>query len=425
MTQLEFAKAGIITEEMRIIAADENINVDDLLQSIALGEIVIPKNIKRNFHPIGIGKGLSTKINANIGTSEDHCNLEEEIKKMKIAEKYGVDSIMDLSTGGRLDFARETIIKKSSVMVGTVPIYGVITKLFSENKKIFDMTSDMLFDEIKKQAEQGVDFFTVHCGVNTRTLPFLENENRLMGIVSRGGSLTKAWMKMHNAENPLYDEFDRLLDICRKYDITLSLGDGLRPGAQYDASDRAQMAELLVLGELVERSRNAGVQVMVEGPGHIPLNEIEMNVQLQKKICRNAPFYVLGPLVTDIATGYDHIVGAIGGAIAASKGVDFLCYLTPAEHLCLPNSEDVKNGVIATKIAAHIGDIIKGIPNVAERNHKISKARRDFDWEGIYRHSINPELARERKESSEAHSEEYCTMCGKMCAVRTDTGKNS
>jgi phosphomethylpyrimidine synthase len=424
MTQLESAKAGIITEEMKIVASDEMINVEELQQKIALGQVVIPKNIKRNFHPVGIGKGLSTKINANIGTSEDHCNLEEEIEKLEIAEKYGIDSVMDLSTGGRLDFARQTIIKKSHVMVGTVPIYGVITKLFSENKKIYDMTSDMLFKEIEKQAEQGVDFFTVHCGVNNRTLPFLENEDRLMGIVSRGGSLTKAWMKMHNAENPLYEEFDRLLEICRKYDITLSLGDGLRPGAQHDASDRAQMAELLVLGELVERSRNAGVQVMVEGPGHIPLDEIEMNVQLQKSICGEAPFYVLGPLVTDIAPGYDHIVGAIGGAIAAAKGVDFLCYLTPAEHLCLPNIEDVKNGVIATKIAAHTGDIVKGVKGVKLRNNQISKARRDFAWEDIYRYSIDPELARKRKENSEAKTEEYCTMCGKMCAVRTDTGKN-
>lgn len=425
MTQLESAKAGIITDEMRIVAKDENIDIEILQQKIASGKVVIPKNIKRNFHPVGIGNGLSTKINANIGTSEDHCNLEEEIEKMKIAEKYGVDSIMDLSTGGRLDFARETIIKKSKVMVGTVPIYGVITKLFSENKKIYDMTSDMLFAEIEKQAEQGVDFFTVHCGVNMRTLPFFESEDRLMGIVSRGGSLTKAWMKIHNAENPLYEEFDRLLEICLKYDITLSLGDGLRPGALHDASDRTQMAELLVLGELVERSRNAGVQVMVEGPGHIPLDQIEMNVQLQKSICRDAPFYVLGPLTTDIAPGYDHIVGAIGGAIAASKGVDFLCYLTPAEHLCLPNLDDVKNGVIATKIAAHTGDIVKGIKGAKERDHKISKARRDFDWENIYKYSIDPELSRERKESSEANSEEYCTMCGKMCAVRTDTGKNS
>jgi phosphomethylpyrimidine synthase len=424
MTQLQAALAGKITDEMKIVAESEKVTPEFIMEKVAKGYIVIPKNINHNFKAVGIGKGLSTKINANIGTSEKHCNFDEEIYKLNTAVKYGAHSIMDLSTGGNLDHIRKNMIKESPVMLGTVPIYSVLSKLQVEDKKIVDMTADMLFEEIENHAEMGVDFITVHCGITKHSLAFYERDERLMGVVSRGGSVIKHWMKVHNEENPLYSQFDRLLDICLKYDVTLSLGDGLRPGAQADASDAGQLAELMVLGELVKRSRKAGVQVMVEGPGHIPLNEVIMNVELQKKICDNAPFYVLGPLVTDFAPGYDHIVGAIGGALAAAHGVDFLCYLTPAEHLCLPTEEDVKQGMMASRIAAHAADICKKVPGAIERDHIISKARRDFDWETIYENSLDPELARKRKEESESKEDDYCTMCGKLCAVRTDRGEN-
>jgi phosphomethylpyrimidine synthase len=284
------------------------------------------------------------------------------------------------------------------------------------------MTSDLLFEEIENHAKIGVDFITVHCGITKQSVATYETSDRLLGIVSRGGSLIKQWMKNHNCENPLYEEYDRLLEICAKYDVTLSLGDGMRPGCQSDASDRGQFAELLVLGELVDRARNRGVQVMVEGPGHIPLDQVEMNVKIMKSICKEAPFYVLGPLVTDIASGYDHITGAIGGALAAGAGVDFLCYVTPAEHLCLPTADDVKQGIIATKIAAHAGDIVKKVPGAIERDHRVSQARREFDWNTIYANSLDPELAKERKDNSESKDDDYCTMCGKLCAVRTDRG---
>jgi phosphomethylpyrimidine synthase len=296
----------------------------------------------------------------------------------------------------------------------------VATKLIQNGKELLDMTPDMLFEEIEKQAISGVDFITVHTGITQRSISFFDNDERILGVVSRGGSMIKHWIKHHQQENPLYEEYDRLMNICEKYDVTLSLGDGFRPGAQADSTDRGQIAELLVLGELVDRARKRGIQVMVEGPGHVPLNEIEANVLLEKKICNNAPFYVLGPLTTDIAPGYDHIVGAIGGAIAAAKGVDFLCYVTPAEHLCLPTEEDVKQGVIASKIAAHAADIVKGVAGAMERDNIISKARRDFDWETIYKYSLDPELARRRKESSESQGQDHCTMCGSLCAVKRD-----
>lgn len=420
MTQMQSALKGIITPEMRDVAAYEHKELEWICDEVAIGRLVIPKNIHHNFTARGIGAGIKTKINANIGTSEEHCNLAEEIKKLKISEKYGADSVMDLSTGGNLDFARETILKQSTVMVGTVPIYAVAAKLIQEDKDLLDMTSDMLFEEIEKQAISGVDFMTVHTGITLRSISFFENDPRILGVVSRGGSMIKHWVKHHRRENPLYENFDRLMDICEAYDVTLSLGDGFRPGAQADATDRGQIAELLVLGELVDRARKRGIQVMVEGPGHVPLNEVEANVQLEKKICNNAPFYVLGPLVTDIAPGYDHIVGAIGGALAAANGVDFLCYVTPAEHLCLPTEEDVKQGVIASKIAAHAADIVKGIDGALERDNIISKARRDFDWETIYNLSLDPDLARKRKESSESQGQDHCTMCGSLCAVKRD-----
>ncbi|MBW1847844.1 MAG: phosphomethylpyrimidine synthase ThiC [Deltaproteobacteria bacterium] len=420
MTQMQSALKGVITPEMRDVAKYENKDPDWICGEVAIGRLVIPKNINHNFEARGIGAGLKTKINANIGTSEEHCNLAEEIKKLKISEKYGVDSVMDLSTGGNLDFARESIIKQSSVMIGTVPIYAVATKLTQDGRDLMDMTADMLFEEIEKQAITGVDFMTVHAGITKQSISFFENDERILGVVSRGGSMIKHWVNHHQQENPLYEEYDRLMDICEKYDVTLSLGDGFRPGAQSDATDRGQIAELLVLGELVDRARKRGIQVMVEGPGHVPLNEVEANVQLEKKICNDAPFYVLGPLTTDIAPGYDHIVGAIGGALAAASGVDFLCYVTPAEHLCLPTEDDVRQGVIASKIAAHAADIVKGVQGALERDNIVSKARRDFDWETIYKYSLDPDLARERKENSESKGQDHCTMCGSLCAVKRD-----
>ncbi len=420
MTQLQAARKGIITDAIKAVAEYEGYSPAWIRDEVAAGRIVIPKNINHDFVPRGIGNKLKTKVNANIGTSEEHCNLEEEIAKLKIAVKHGADSVMDLSTGGKLDFALRTILDHSEVMVGNVPIYATIAKLGQQGKDVLEMTADMLFDEIEFQAKEGVDFMTVHCGITRRSISFMDNCERLLGVVSRGGSLIKRWMVYHEQENPLYEQYDRLLDICEQYDVTLSLGDGFRPGSQADATDRGQIAELLVLGELVEKAQKRGIQVMVEGPGHVPLDQVVSNVELQKKICNNAPFYVLGPLTTDIAPGYDHIVGAIGGALAAAHGVDFLCYVTPAEHLCLPTEEDVKQGVIASKIAAHSGDIVKRVPGAIERDNIVSKARRDFDWEAIYENSIDPELARDRKENSESHGEDHCTMCGSLCAVKTD-----
>lgn len=421
MTQIQQARSGKITEEMRQAAANEGVDANWLREEVALGRIIIPKNVNHNIVARGIGNGLKTKVNANIGTSELHCNVQEELEKLDIAVKYDVDSVMDLSTCGNLNEIRKLIINRSPVMVGTVPIYAVMSRLIEQNCGFSAMTADMLFNEIENQAEMGVDFMTLHCGVTRRSLKFLDNDPRIIGVVSRGGSLLKRWMINSSRENPLFEQYDRVLDICEKYDVTISLGDGIRPGAGADATDRGQLAELLVLGELTERALKRGVQVLVEGPGHMPLDEIEMNVRLMKKICSNVPFYVLGPLCTDIAPGYDHIVGAIGGALAASFGADFLCYVTPAEHLCLPDVDDVKSGVIASKIAAHSADIVKGIKGASERDLAISRARRELNWAEIYNSSIDPEYARKRKESSAGAGKNVCTMCGHFCAVKTDS----
>lgn len=420
MTQMQQARKGTITPEMKTVAASEGVDVQWLRDEVATGRIAIPKNINHHFTARGIGNGLKTKVNANIGTSGLKCQLAQEMHKLDIAVEYGADAVMDLSTGGDLNDIRQRIINHSPVMIGTVPIYAVMTRLAEQEQPFHAMTADMLFNELETQAQQGVDFMTLHCGITRRSLEFLENHSRLGGIVSRGGSLLKRWMIDNNAENPLYEQYDRVLDICEKYDVTISLGDGLRPGAGADATDRGQLAELLVLGELTQRAFNRGVQVLVEGPGHVPLDQVEMNVQLMKRVCHNAPFYVLGPLVTDIAPGYDHITGAIGGAIAAAAGVDFLCYVTPAEHLCLPDEDDVKQGVIASRIAAHSGDIVKGVPGAREKDAAISKARRELDWPAVFAHAIDPELARSRKMLSEGADDDACSMCGKLCAVKTD-----
>lgn len=419
-TQLQQALKGIVTQEMIDVAKKENADPEWLRNEITSGRIVIPKNINHDFPARGIGNRLSTKINANIGTSEKHCNFSEEIEKMKIAVKYGADAIMDLSTGGDLQMILQQILKESSVMVGTVPIYSVATRLLCKGKKIAQLDPEDLFNEIEFQAKMGVDFMTLHCGVTKSSLSYLNNDERVGGIVSRGGALLKRWITDNNNENPLYEQYNRILDICEQYDVTISLGDGLRPGCGADATDRGQIAELLIQGELVDRARKRGIQVIVEGPGHMPMDQIEMNMKLMKKICHEAPLYVLGPLTTDSAPGYDHIVGAIGGTVAAIHGADFLCYVTPSEHLCLPNANDVKEGVIASRIAAQSADVVKNIFGARQRDYTISKARRDLDWETIYNNAIDPEMARKRRNESESSTEDYCTMCGNLCAVKND-----
>ncbi len=416
-TQLSMAKQGEITPQMRQVAADEGKTPEEIRDLVARGEVVIPYNRHRNFRAMGIGKGLRTKINANIGASSLRSLEEEELRKLQVAVDAGAHAIMDLSTGGNLEEIRRVILEKSPVMVGTVPIYDLATQ-----GKMDPMNPDELFAVIENHARAGVDFITVHCGITRQTLQVLDGMQapRVCGIVSRGGSLMAADIARTGRENPLFEQFDRLCDICFEHDVTLSLGDGLRPGALADANDSAQIAELMVLGHLTRRARERGVQVMIEGPGHVPLHQIAAGVQLEKRICEGAPFYVLGPLVTDVAPGYDHITSAIGGAIAAAAGVDFLCYVTPAEHLRLPDADDVREGVIAARIAAHAGDIAKGIPGARDWDDAMSRARKALDWETMYRLALDPEKARRMRETSEAAGSDVCTMCGPLCAVRTD-----
>lgn len=417
MTQLDYAKQGTITQEMRDAARYEGIPPQELCQLVAKGWAVIPKNIRRSFNARAIGKGLLTKVNANLGTSSDRCDMDEEYDKLKTAIYHGADSVMDLSTGGDLSKIRKMILENADVMVGAVPLYWVASELSENNQTIVHMSKNQLFDAIEQQCEEGVDYITVHCGVTQKAVDLTSKQKRVMGIVSRGGSLLASWMKHNKKENPLYEDFDRLCAIAHKYDVTLSLGDGLRPGALADATDAAQIEELIVLGDLVMKARNAHVQVIVEGPGHVPMDQIAANVMLQKRICDNAPFYVLGPLTTDSAPGYDHIVGAIGGAIAALAGADFLCYVTPAEHLCLPTADDVRLGVIGTRIAAHSADIAKGLPMAMQRDLEMSQHRKNLHWEGMFEKSIDPDMARKRRNESMDHSEKTCTMCGKLCAI--------
>jgi phosphomethylpyrimidine synthase len=419
MTQIEAARNNQITDAMYQVARQEGLTAETVREKVAAGVVVIPKNRNRNCQACGIGKGLKTKVNANIGTSPSHCDLKEELTKLDTAVAAGADAMMDLSTGGNLDTILQTILKHSPVIVGTVPVYKVVSKLMAQNKAAVEMTSDDLMEEIEIQAKAGVDFITVHCGITQQSLSVLKNCDRIMGMVSRGGTFMAEWIIANKKENPLYAQYDRLLEICRQYDVTLSLGDGLRPGAIHDAEDRAQISEMLILGELARRARNAGVQVMIEGPGHVPLGYIARDVQLQKRLCDNAPYYVLGPLPTDIAPGYDHLVGAVGGAIAAASGADFLCYLTPAEHLHLPTIQDVHDGVIATRIAAHIGDLEKGLPGASEWDRTMSLARRKFDWDTMYSQAIDPQLARKRRMQTEDHHRDVCTMCGDLCAIKT------
>jgi phosphomethylpyrimidine synthase len=419
MTQLELACDGLITEEMELCAKTEGVSPEFIRQGIEKGTIVICRNINHfSIEPLAIGEGLRTKVNANIGTSKDRSELPPELAKLKIATDAGADAVMDLSTGGDLAAIRKAIMKNAKVAIGTVPIYQAACKALAQKKAISEMTADDMFAVIEENGRDGVDFITVHCGVTRQSVAAISEQGRVLGIVSRGGSMTANWMACNNQENPLYEQYDRLVEIAHRYDMVLSLGDGLRPGAIADATDRGQLQELIILGELASRARAAGVQVMIEGPGHVPIKDIEANIKLQKKICQGAPFYVLGPLPTDIAPGYDHITSAIGGAIAGAAGADFLCYVTPAEHLRLPTLDDVREGVIAARIAAHIADIAKGVEGARERDHKMSQCRKSFDWQGQVDLSIDPEKAKALLEKSKSADEEGCTMCGELCAIK-------
>lgn len=420
MTQLEYARRGLVTEKMQQAAAAEGVSPEFIRDGIAAGNIVICHNIKHaNGTPLPVGTGLRTKINANIGSSSDDTDMQKELEKARVAVKYGADAIMDLSTGGPVDEIRRAIIAETSACIGSVPLYqAALDAVRVKKKAIVDMTVDDIFAGIIKHAEDGVDFITVHCGVTLGTVERMKNEGRLMDVVSRGGAFTIEWMKYNKQENPLFEHFDKLLEITKQYDMTLSLGDGFRPGCLADATDRAQIHELILLGELTQRAQEFGVQVMIEGPGHVPLNQIQTNIQLQKRLCHGAPFYVLGPLVTDIAPGYDHITCAIGGAIAGAAGADFLCYVTPSEHLALPEIEDVRNGVIASRIAAHAADICKGLPGAIEKDNAMARARKKLDWEGQFALALDPDRAREYRAKSPVSEHGACTMCGEFCAYK-------
>ncbi len=417
MTQLELAKEGTISSQMELVARHEGVEAEFVRQGVAEGTIVIPANTKHtNLTPYGIGRGLRTKVNANIGTSSDYGNIDTELEKLRVAVDCGADTVMDLSTGGDISAIRRAIIAASSLPVGTVPIYQAGIEAVDRNGAIVKMTVDDLFAVIEKHAQDGVDFITVHCGVTQSAIARLKRQGRVADVVSRGGAFLIGWMLHNERENPLYEYYDRLLEVAKEFDVTLSLGDGMRPGSLADATDRPQVEELLVIGELVQRAQQAGVQAMVEGPGHLPLNQIETNVQLEKTICKGAPFYVLGPLVTDVAAGYDHITGAIGGAIAAAAGTDFLCYVTPAEHLSLPDPEDVRQGVIASRIAAHAGDIVKGVKGAEQWDRKMSLARKKLDWEEQARLSLDPQRSRQ-VHGKHVLAGSTCSMCGEFCAM--------
>lgn len=415
-TQMDAAQKGIVTREMKIVARKENIDIHELMEKMAEGKIIIPANKNhKNLDPEGIGEGLRTKINVNLGVSRDCNDMDIELKKVKEAIEMRAEAIMDLSSFGKTQEFRRKLIDMSTAMVGTVPIYDAVG--FHE-KELKDITPEQFLEVIEAHAKDGVDFLTIHCGLNRKTVNTFKKHERLTNIVSRGGSLIYTWMEFNNRENPFYEYFDNILDICAEYDVTISLGDACRPGSIRDATDGSQIEELIVLGELTRRAWEKKVQIMIEGPGHMPLNEISANVLLEKKLCSGAPFYVLGPIVTDIAPGYDHITSAIGGAVASASGADFLCYVTPAEHLRLPDVEDMKEGIIATKIAAHAGDIAKGIKGVQDWDDEMSEARRKLDWEKMFELAIDPNKAREYRESSMPELSDSCTMCGKMCAVR-------
>ena len=415
-TQMDAARQGIITPELRKVAEDERIDEERLRKLVAEGKVCIPANRNhRSLKPCGIGNALRTKINVNLGTSRDCMDMDAEMEKVREAVEMGAESIMDLSSFGKTEIFRRKLTSECSAVIGTVPIYDAVVYYHKALKKI---TSDEWIDIVRMHAEDGVDFMTIHCGINRSTAERVKAAARHTNIVSRGGSIVFAWMMLTGEENPFYARFDEILDICQKHDVTLSLGDACRPGSIADAGDIPQIEELVTLGELTERAWKKNVQVMIEGPGHMPLNQIKANMEIEQSVCKGAPFYVLGPLVTDIAPGYDHITAAIGGAIAATYGASFLCYVTPAEHLRLPTVEDVREGIIASKIAAHAADIAKGIPGASDWDWKMSEARRELDWESQFRLAIDPEKARRYRAESTPEHDDTCTMCGKMCAVR-------
>ena len=419
VTQMDYARAGQITPQMKEVAEREHREPEYIRERVADGRIAIPANIvhiKKGMRAFGVGEGLSTKVNVNLGISGDKADAAEEWKKVKIAEDLGADAIMDLSNSGKTRKFRQQLIDETPLMVGTVPMYDAIGYM---EKPLVKLTKDDLLATVRAHAEDGVDFVTIHAGINRSVIKTFKETGRLMNIVSRGGSLLFGWMEVTGSENPFYEFYDEVLDICHEYDVTISLGDSCRPGCLYDANDATETAEIIELGKLAVRAWKRGVQVMIEGPGHMAIDEIAANMKMEKRLCHNAPFYVLGPLVTDIGVGYDHITAAIGGAISASAGADFLCYVTPSEHLCLPDAQDVRDGLIATKIAAHAADIAKKVPHARDEDDRMGQARRELDWEEMWKHALDPERARDRYESSPAATEGTCTMCGKMCAVRT------
>ncbi len=416
-TQMEAAKKGIITPEMRTVAEKEYKTPEEIMRSVAIGEVCIPCNINhKSLSAEGIGAGLRTKINVNLGISGDCKNYDVEMQKVDMALKFGAEAIMDLSNYGKTNTFRQELVKKSPAMIGTVPMYDAIGYL---EKDLLEITAEDFLKVVRAHAEEGVDFMTIHAGINRRAVEAFMRDKRKMNIVSRGGSLLFAWMMMTGNENPFYEYYDKVLDILEEYDVTISLGDALRPGCIDDATDAGQVSELIELGALTERAWARNVQVMVEGPGHMAMDEIAANMKMQKRICHNAPFYVLGPLVTDIFPGYDHITSAIGGAIAAASGADFLCYVTPAEHLRLPDINDVKEGIIASRIAAHAADIAKGVPHARDLDNAMAEARHKVDWEEMFKIAVDGDKAREYFESTPPADRHTCSMCGKMCAVRT------
>ncbi|HWR40930.1 MAG TPA: phosphomethylpyrimidine synthase ThiC [Patescibacteria group bacterium] len=415
-TQMDAARKGIITREMTVVARKESMDAEKLRQLIAAGKVVIPANKNHvNLDPEGVGEGLRTKINVNLGVSKDCCDLDLEMEKVCKAVELKAEAIMDLSCYGKTREFRRRILETAPVMLGTVPMYDAVGLL---DKELKDITADEFFRVVETHAEDGVDFMTIHCGINRATAERVKKNKRLTNIVSRGGSLLFAWMELNGRENPFFEQYDRLLDICARYDVTISLGDACRPGSINDSTDASQIEELIVLGELTKRAWEKNVQVMIEGPGHMALNEITANMLLEKRLCHGAPFYVLGPLVTDIAPGYDHITSAIGGAIAAANGADFLCYVTPAEHLRLPTLDDMKEGIIATRIAAHAADIAKGIPGARNWDNQMSEARANSDFPRMIELAIDPEKAQRYRDESQPESEDTCTMCGKMCSMK-------
>ncbi len=419
MTRIEEARRGNITDEVKAVAQAEGVEAEALAKQVAAGTVVITHNTQRASCPaLGIGRGLSVKVNANIGTSRDSIEVAGEVEKAKVAVAAGADTIMDLSTGGDLPQIRKQIMDATPVPIGTVPIYEAVARAMDRSSSFCEMTAEDIFTVIAEHLESGVDFLTVHCGVNLQAVERMEAEGRIMDVVSRGGALTIAWMRHNQQDNPLFTQFDRLLSLAAEYDATLSLGDGFRPGATADATDQAQIQELITLGSLQARALKRGVSVMIEGPGHVPLDQVQANVLLQKRLCHGAPFYVLGPLVTDRAPGYDHITGAIGGALAAWAGADFLCYVTPAEHLRLPNLDDVREGVIASRIAAAAAGLARGNAQALAAERAMSECRKALDWEGMYRHAIDAEGAKASRSQIPSENEDVCSMCGEFCAIK-------